>query len=360
MSVCERRRTIKVREEEYEVPCGSRYCPGCGVRWMGDQRVCAVAAAGELSGAVALITITAPGRDWFQRAGNREGVRPREAMRRWNETARRRWRELHLLASSPVRRWQREHAPAWRLWMRSWEYQKRGALHLHLVLPWGTPEERRVTTLYVHNLWSCARAHGFGYVLGGDAEDQPTWRHAPRIAPADGPGAARYVAKYVASTGAGKEGMIGVAQQTATRGSVLYIARPLGEASGVTMTSLRSRRRVATKYPGAAETRTRWEAACLVDAIQAGRPPLDGPSVAALRRAAATPGVVGWVDPDDGILEPPTPAAVPLGAKEDRVPYAGPGRVVVAALAPVLLGDSDPGPLGPTRTRVVAVEVRDL
>ena len=56
-----------------------------------------------------------------------------------------------------------------------------------------------------------------------------------------------------ASKTAGKEGMVGVAQRTATRGSVLYIARALGQITGVTMTSLRARRRVATKYPRVAK-----------------------------------------------------------------------------------------------------------
>lgn len=357
---CDRRRIIKVREEEYEVPCGSRYCGSCGVRWMGDQRVCAVAAAGEVGTAVALITITAPGREYFRAAGRRLGVRDREAMRRWNETARRRWRTLHLACSRPVRAWLGTQSSRPLLLMRSWEYQKRGALHLHLVLPFSTLEERRAVKLYVYNLWSCARDEGFGYVLGGDTAEVPSWERAPRVAPAEGASAARYVAKYVASTGAGKEGMIGVAQQTATRGSVLYISRTLGAVTGVTMGSLRARRRVATKYPGSGETTTRWGAACLVDAIQAGRPPLTPGAVLALRAACRAPGVVGWVDPEDGVLEPPTRAAVPLTAKEDRRPYAGPRRAVVAVLAPVLLGDPDPGPLGPTRTGLVAVEVIDL
>lgn len=360
MTVCERRRTVKIRAEEYEVPCGSRYCAACGLRWMGDQRVCASAAAEELRGDVALITITAPGRAWFRAAGDRDGVRDREAMRRWNETARRRWRRLHLQASRPLRAWAREHAPGWALLMRSWEYQKRGALHLHLVMPWRTPEERRVTQLYVWNLWSAARTHGFGYVLGGDAEDTPTWSAPPRIAPADGGRAARYVAKYVASTGAGKEGMVSVAQQTAVRGSVLYIARVLGRASGVTMTRLRARRRVATKFPGSTETTSAWAGACLADAVSKGRPPLTADAAAHLRAAGAVPGVVGWVDAADGVLEAPTAASVPLAAREDRAPYAGRPLAVVAVLASVLIGDPDPGPLGPLRTDVVVVNVRPV
>lgn len=357
MNVCERRRQIKVREEEYEVPCGSRYCPACGIRWMGDQRVCAVAAAAEVGEAVALITITAPGADHFKRAGRRWGVRDREAMRRWNEDARARWRRLHLACSRPIRAWLATRSSRPLLLMRSWEYQKRGALHLHLVLPYGTHDERRAVNLYVHNLWSCARDDGFGYVLGGDRDETPSWTRPPRVAPAEGASAARYVAKYVASTGAGKEGMVGVAQQTAMRGSVLYIARALGAVSGVTMTSLRARRRVATKYPESGATRSSWESACLVDAIQSGRPPLTPEAVRALRRVCGAPGVVGWVDPTDGVLEPPTRAAVPLGASEDRTPWAGPRRAVAVVLAPVLLGDPDPGPLGPTRTALVAVEV---
>lgn len=354
---CDRRRRIKVREEEYEVPCGSRYCASCGVRWMGDQRVQAVAASQELDGGVALITVTAPGRAWLESVARARDIRLRDVLHWWNAHARARWRRLHLSASRPVRAWAALHAPGWRVLFRSWEYQKRGALHLHLVMPYGTPEERRVTDLYVWNLWSAARLHGFGFVLGGDRDETPGWTRAPTVVPADGPAAARYVAKYVASTGAGKEGMVAVAQRTAQRGSILYVSPTLTRRSGVTMTSLRARRRIWGRYPRARLSRREWEVACLLDAVQAGRAPLTPEAKDTIRRLCLRTGATLWVDAEDGVAEAPTAAPAPLKAVEDRTPWAGPRRAVVGRLASVLLRDPDAPWLGPTRSALVSWEV---
>lgn len=354
---CPTPRSIGVREERYEVPCGSRYCGSCGFRWQGDQRVNAVAASEHLGGAVALITITAPGRRFFAAAADEWAGGEREAMAWWNDDARDWWRELHLWASRPLRRWASQHAPRWRLLFRSWEYQKRGALHLHLVLPYATPEERRVTELYVFNLWSGARQHRFGYVMGGESSARPTFARPPRVVPADGPAAARYVCKYVASTGAGKEGMVDVAQRTAQRGSVLYVAPMLQQASGVNITKLRARRRIYSRHPWARESHERWREACQIDAVQRGRAPLTRNTEESIREALRRTGAVFCVDAGTGeVLFPtvaPPPRQTPLTCGvRDRF-----GRGVALTLASVLLPDTERPELGETRTQLVRWEV---
>lgn len=355
MNVCLTPRTVSVRAEVYTTPCGSRYCPACGLRWQGDMRVCAVAASEHVGPAVALITITAPGRRYFQWPGFTGTGMDGQAVDWWNGEARGEWRRLHLWASRPIREWAREHAPGWRVLFRSWEYQKRGLLHLHLVMPYGTPEERRATTLYVHNLWSGARAFGFGYVMGGETGARPTWNAPPPIKPADGRGAARYVAKYVASVGAGKEGMVDVAQRTAQRGSVLYISRTLTTATGVTMTGLRARRRIWARHPWARAGGEAWEHAKLIDAVQRGRPPLTQEGVQVIRDALTRTGAVLWADAATGEVCPPTDAPPPAQDGATPPPTVRDGGRVVLSLAPVLLRDPTPAFLGIARTVVEVV-----
>lgn len=356
-AVCPDPRKIRVREEVYEGPCGSRYCPVCGMRWQGDQRVQAVAASEHLGGTVGLLTITGPGGAYFARAAAEEGGDTRIAVLRWNRRARREWRRFHLWASRPLREWAREHAPGWRVLYRSWEFQKRGVLHLHLVVPYGTPTERRVTDLYVENLHLGAQAHGFGYVMGGDTGRRPRWDRIPRVKPADGAGAARYVCKYVAATGAGKEGMVHVAKRTATRGSVLYISPTLTTRSGINMTKLRARRRIWARFRDEAGEVPDWDACCLVDAVQRGRAPLTRASVERIRRAARATGACLWVDASTGELRTPTEAPRPRQNGRTEPAAARGSTRLALALAPVLLPDPKRPQLGPWRTdaRVVLV-----
>lgn len=355
MNVCPRPRTVAVRAESYDVPCGSRYCPVCGLRWQGDQRVRAVAASEHIGPASALITVTGPGGNYFARAAGRTSGSSYMHVRRWNASARRRWRAMHLYASRPLRGWAREHAPGWRLSFRSWEFQKRGVLHLHLVLPYGTPEERRVTDLYLWNLWSCARQFGFGYVMGGDKGKRPTWGRPPKVKVADGPAAARYVCKYVAATGAGKEGMVDVAKRTATRGSILYVAPALTRASGCSMTTLRARRRIWARHAGSDGEVKDWDAVCLVDAVQRRRPPLTEEGIATIREAACATGATHWVDARTGEVGEATDAPKPR--ENGRTEPRGVREEVrlVLHLAPVLLPDPDRPQLGPLRTAVRVV-----
>lgn len=353
MTACLERREISVRDEVYEVPCGSRYCAACGQRWQGDQRAQAVAASEVLPGGAALITVTAPGMAYF---GSLDawGMTPmRVRYDRWNKRARARWRQLHLYASRPMRAWAKKNGVEWRVWFRAWEFQKRGALHLHLVLPYGTDEERRFTDLYVWNLWNAAAEYGFGYVLGGDRRHQPARGECPVVVPADGPAAARYVCKYVASVGAGKGSMVEVAQRTAQRGSVLYVSSTLTRASGVNMTKLRARRRIMNAYPWAVYSHGSWKAACLVDAIQRGRPPLTTHAVHCLWRAARRTGARLWVDCATGELCTPTDAPPPPQMPLSCDLVEREGYVLDPELAPVLVRDPERPHLGGIRTEVI-------
>lgn len=353
--VCEKRRTVKIRAEEYEIPCGGRYCEACGLRWQGDMRVCAVAASEHLGGDVALVTITAPGRDYFAARGREDRIHPRAALTAWNEDARPRWRRFHLWAARPLREAMQQLAPGWRVLMRSWEYQRRGALHLHLVLPFGTDHERAITTAYVWNLWSGARARGFGYVLGGDASERPGWDRCPRVPSADGGRAARYVCKYVASVGAGKGAMVDAVRRTAQRGSIVWISPSLTRRSGVNMTKLRSRRRIVGRYPWAVESAEHWRTACLVDSVQHGRPPLARAAIERIVQAVRRTGACTWGDAQTGEVRTPTEAPMPPQiARTAPVRWRWRKRLDLV-LAPVLLPDPTAPWLGPIRTDAVVV-----
>lgn len=352
MNVCPTPRTIEVRDETYPAPCGSRYCAVCGQRWQGDMRAQAVAATEHLPGGLALVTITAPGNAYF---GSLDawGMTPMPIRyERWNRSARRRWRALHLHAAAPLRRWAEKIGLDWRILFRAWEYQKRGALHVHVVVPYGTPDERRFTDAWVHNLWACAAEFGFGYVLGGDKKQQPAPGQEPKVVPADGPAAARYVCKYVSSTGAGKGSMVEVAQRTAQRGSVLYVSRTLTQASGLSMTTLRARRRIVARHPWAVESNAAWDEACMVDAVQRGRAPLTEDAITWIREAVRRTGATLWAGSNGGQLYPPTPAPPPRQMARTSHVNARPRSVLLLELASVLLGDPERPNLGGRRTEV--------
>jgi hypothetical protein len=343
---------VAVRDEHYTVACGSRTCAFCGDRWQKDQRVRAVAAAEHLGTSVALVTVTAPGRELYRPEYVQFGAEDADVLARWNESARRRWRRLHLAASKTARRQARRDGSEWRVLYRSWEEQKRGALHVHLVLPFDTPAERHATNLYVRRLWELARAHDFGYVLGGKRGENPSWRRPPRVAPASSGKAARYVCKYVASIGTGKEGMRAIAERTRARGSVLYISPTLTRRSGVTMTSLRARRRIYARYPWGRESAEAWRIAAVVDGTQRRRAPLSPDAERTLRRVIADARATAVLDRRTGEVLTATLAPTPLKLRCDEGAPAPPQRLAHVALASVWLRDPIEPNLGHWRTTV--------
>jgi hypothetical protein len=343
---------LAVRQERYWVTCGSRYCPACGARWAKDQRIRAVAAAKALPGECALITITGPGNDVFAPGPSPQQKTVRARKRAWNRSARERWTDLHRAASAGPRREAREAGSDWRLLYRTWEWQRRRVLHLHVVLPYHDDATRAATDAYVRQLWERARAHGFGFILGGDKGDTPGWDAPPKVKTMDVNATAAYVSKYVSKAGDSRNGMVSVARAAGMRGSVLYIAQPLLKASGVTMVTLQNRRRIWAKYPWARASRRTWQEATVVDAVQRGRAPLT-PGAVAVIRDATTRGVPGRLSV--GVREAlvrPTRAPEPAGLSGHPPRRVLPGRVVSLSLASVLDRVYDGVDLGQLRTDV--------
>ena len=355
MSSPDCRHWINARQERYRVPCGSRYCPSCGAKWAKDQRIRAVAAAKALTGDCALVTITGPGNEYFcprARDGQRI-VRSRKAW--WNFTARERFEQLHRKASRAPRECAKYLGADWRVLYRTWEWQRRRVLHVHLVLPYGTKAERAATGDYVRRLWLAARDHGFGFVLGGDRDDEPGWSRPPKVKAMEVNAVAAYVSKYVSKAGDARNGMRSVARAAGMRGSVLHIAPKLLAASGVSMTTLRNRRRIWGRYPWARSSRRCWQEACVVDAVQRGHAPLSPDGVEAIRAACArgVPGRIslGARDP----LREPTRAPEPLGLGGYDPWRTLPGRVLGAVLASSSVHVPEPENLGWIRTEVVGL-----
>lgn len=350
--ICQRRREVKIRDERYDLPCGARDCDVCGARWSQDQRVRAVAASECLEGAVGLVTVTAPGRDRFSWGPAGSFDNPAEQRREWNRQVRRNWRRLHLKASRPVRELARSNGIVWRLLYRSWEYQKRGLLHVHLVVPAHTDYHRACSELYLSRLWAYARSYDFGYVLGGDKRERPGWHRCPTLAIANAQEAARYVCKYVASIGHGKDSMATVAQRAAKRGSVLYVGLDLLRESGVTMTTLKARRRVYSRFYRGGTTTRDWEVACALDALQRGRAPLSRGSEDVVRALFSRAPGCRMVVSATGEVVMPTSAPPPLSAVRCPPPDRGVLDVREIALAPVRFHDPERPELGSWRTEV--------
>ena len=205
--------------------CKSRRCPACGVLWAGDTRRRLLANVTAYNGPVALLAVTAPGKD----------VLPNQAaMWRWNTTAPARWRAMHRAAAQIARR---RHGKlsvlAW-----TWEYQRRGALHKHPVLGMATPRERAAAHTYALALDQLRHVYGFGFI--SDTSKSGAWRRKglQEIA-ADRAG--RYVAKYLSplDRSTGKPTL----SETVTRPDVpplvAYVSRSLTMKTGVTMRYLR-------------------------------------------------------------------------------------------------------------------------
>jgi hypothetical protein len=197
------------------------------VLWAGDTRVRVLSNTESYGGSVSLITVTAPGRDVLPGP---------EAMHRWNSTAPGRWRKLNRAASQEtLRRCGRR--PSLLVW--TWEYQRRGALHKHLVVGVETAAELAAAHVYVQALHRLASEYGFGFV---DRGRRTGGRRCLEVIPARRAG--RYVAKYLSPLDSnGKPTM----SETVTRPDVpplvVYVARSLTSKTGMTMRYLRWRRK---------------------------------------------------------------------------------------------------------------------
>lgn len=235
--------------------CRSRRCPSCGLLWAGDARRKLLANVTAYGGDVIVVAQTGPGRDRLP---------DRRAQVAWNLSAPGRWRTLHRRAREACRR--RGHTVT--VVSRTWEYQKRGVLHVHVVLGAATLAERHGAHAYVAELASRRAEHDFGFVDRGKKRS-PTGRRLLEVIPAER--AARYVAKYLSPLdGAGKPTLSETVTRRDVPPHVLYVSRDLTAVTGVTMRSLRWRRRcfMARVDPDTGETYT----SMIVNACRAGDP----------------------------------------------------------------------------------------
>lgn len=210
--------------------CRRRDCPGYRDLWAGDWSRVLLEALLELTD-VALITVTAPGVEagltWDpdqcthppgDRCSGRKGCRVREDVAaRWNQGMVDNWPRLHKLAAGRARR---RTGRGSLVAAKDWERQERGVLHLHLVVPYGTPRERARADTYVAAVKERGAAYGFGYA---DLKRPAEGGHG-------GAAAAIYAGKYVAkATG---EAMAAVRRP-------IYVGAFLTAISGTTMRALR-------------------------------------------------------------------------------------------------------------------------
>jgi hypothetical protein len=224
--------------------CGARRCASCGVLWAGDTRVKLLRNIEAFGGDVALVTVTAPGDEQLPR--DDEGMVLRPVARRWNRQAIEEWRRMHRKAAQRAQRHARASGGAWRVIAREWEFQRRGVLHVHVVVPMATPLERLASQVYANALDELRHRHGFGYVdRGRRTRKGSVWRRMLEVVPQER--AARYLAKYVA--GVKRDGRLAITETVLhpdVPGHVVYVGRHLTRATGCTMRSLRLRRRAFT------------------------------------------------------------------------------------------------------------------
>lgn len=257
-----------------------------------------------------MITVTAPGNGVLP-ADPRTGVVPRRRAARWNETAPLRWRGLWAVSSQRARRRAKALGIDWRMLARVWEPQRRGLLHVHLVLPFGTAEERECTYIALGGLLARRHEFGFGFVdRGPKVQVAPgVWdRRLPVIPVAQ---AANYVSKYLTHSAGEKGSLLEVARRRMMVGPILHVATPLKRASGVSMRSLRLRRAVLARAGGSCESLEEWERQCQLHALERGVMPLDPWTDVLIRSQWRDDCSMAVVDVSDGQVIEPTPAPPP-------------------------------------------------
>jgi hypothetical protein len=140
----------------------------------------------------------------------------------WNRTAPQRWRDLHRQAYI---RCTREGLKPWLL-ARVWERQKRGTLHVHPVLAYSTPAERRAADRYLFHLDDLRERYGFGFI------ERKRLVREPRSA-------AAYLSSYFVN-GKGKKATLEESVRSgAMPRSIIHVSHRLTQVSGVTMRTLR-------------------------------------------------------------------------------------------------------------------------
>lgn len=202
--------------------------------------------AAAYGGDVALVSVTAPSLPWDRRNCSHAPGQPCSGVHgcrvhdryaaTWNRDAPRRWRSLHRAAAQVARR----RCGKLTLVLRAWEYQRRGVLHMHVVLGMGSAAERAAAHVYVQALDELRQAHDFGYVDRGRMKQG---RRHLELVPATR--AARYLAKYLApiavvdGEGRGKLSLAETVVRPDVPPLVVYVSPKLTVQTGCTMRFLR-------------------------------------------------------------------------------------------------------------------------
>jgi hypothetical protein len=179
-------------------------------------------------GQVWMLTITAPGADLLRWDGTTvEG----SAAREWNRTAAARWRELHRWAYQATRR--ELGNDALRTLARVWQLQRRGVLHLHLVVGFDSAREIAAARYYVARLRERSREFGFGFI---DARDRAGRTGKSTVM--EPHRAASYLSRYLADSSQLTEA-IKLAHRPR---QLIWVSPTLKACTGVTMRRLRRAR----------------------------------------------------------------------------------------------------------------------
>jgi hypothetical protein len=210
--------------------CKRRDCPRCGRSWGRSWESVLRQNLLEYAAEVALISITAPGADklpWscerrHEHSGKKGCQVKTDAADAWAESARRSWPLLRDAArKSCVRN-------GWKptLIVRTWEPQKRGVPHLHIVLGLGSQPERIAARRFVDELALRAPDYGFGFVD----------RH---IQPISAREAASYLAGYLLGRSGRKESIRENIADPRMPRSLIWLTSELTRRTLVTMRRLR-------------------------------------------------------------------------------------------------------------------------
>jgi rubredoxin len=246
--------------------CKKRSCPVCGVRWARNQQQVLRYNLNAFGGPVATLAITAPGKDvlpWDEDYCRRLGRKPRadggrhshagpkgcrvqgRPLREWCNSLPWRWKKMREAAALATKR-ELGFKPQFAL-CRVWEPQKRGAPHLHLVLPYGTFLEKRAAQVFRNHLERLAPAYEFGDVQR-------------KLQPITGENAARYLANYLTGRNSAKKNSIrvNIADPRLPR-SLVWLTPRLTRVTAVTMRTLRRARHLLACMDGRYDQLPVWQ-----------------------------------------------------------------------------------------------------
>lgn len=348
---------VGIRYERMQVPCGRRRCDVCGRVWLGDARQVIGAAMAAHGGAVAVVAITAPGQDVLPFGPDGRTCAEPE-LSAWNDSAPSRWSWWWAWCSQRPRRIAKRAGEWWGLLAKVWEAQERGALHLHLVFPYGTPAEREATDDVIRALDGSRETAGFGFIDRGVLQRDENGQRVRKLVPIAPERAAGYVAKYLTDSGKGARGIAALAKTTTVRGPLMFAARRLTSQSGKTMRSLRARRAVYSWFRTTGRGVAGWHAARIIHALHHGRPPLDLASTVRVIEAAQRERWGAVVDVTTGELIAATDAPLPWSLSETGAGVPEPTRVGLVRLDHVWHGVFSSTRSGPVRTHVTVLRGR--